>query len=114
LILEKPSSYWESGCGDAAIRYTDNQGYVFSQMIFLLRDPTSIYLKFFPSNDVSAVMCHDLNNLQLENEVTVTHGGSPLILPMGYFIDRQTAVRAVSAFIYNGDGVRLSGFNWLE
>lgn len=73
-----------------------------------------IYLKFFPSNGVSAVMCHDLNNLQLENEVTVTHGGSPLILPMGYFIDRQTAVRAVSAFIDNGDGARPSGFNWLE
>jgi hypothetical protein len=113
LILEQKSSYWESG-GDAAVRYIDDQGHTYSEMIFLLRDPMGAYIQFFPANGVNNVAGNGHSDLKSDVEITVTHCGSPLTLPAHYFVDRQTAAQIVSTFVENGDGQQPSGFNWIE
>jgi hypothetical protein len=114
LILEQPSSYWESGAGDASVMYVDDHERRVSEIIFLLRDPVGIYIQFCPEKGSNCIVCNDPNDLQLENEITVTHGGSPLTLPHSYFVDRQTAAEVICAFIDNGGGERPLGFNWVE
>ncbi len=113
LILDETSSYWESGGGDAAVRYIDDQGHTYSEMIFLIRDPMGVYIQFFPANGVNTVAYNSGSDLQSEAEITVTHCGSPLTLPTHYFVDRQTAAQIIGIFVENGNGQQPSGFNWI-
>jgi hypothetical protein len=114
LILEQPSSYWEAGAGDASVMYVDDHERRVSEIIFLFRDPVGFYIQFFPEQGSNYIICNDPKDLQLENEITVTHGGAPLTLPLSYFVDRQTAAEVICAFIDNGDGGRPLDFNWVE
>jgi hypothetical protein len=114
LILEEPSSYWESGGGDAAIRYIDDNDHTVSEMIFLFRDSAGMFIQFFPANGSNTVLCNNPDDRQLENEITVMHCGSPLPLPRSYFVDRSTAAKAISTFIDHGTGEQPPGFNWIE
>jgi hypothetical protein len=99
LILEQNPSYWESGGGDAAVRYIDDQGHAYSEMIFLLRDPMGAYIQFFPANGVNTVAWNGHGDLKSDVEITITHCGSPLTLPAHYFVDRQTAAQIISTFL---------------
>ena len=114
LILEEPSSYWEGGGGDAAIRYIDDNGHTVSEMIFLFRDSVGMFIQFFPANGSNTVLCKNPDDRQLADEITVMHCGSPLTLPRSYFVDRSTAAKAISAFIDHGSGEQPPGFNWIE
>jgi hypothetical protein len=114
LILDQPSSYWESGSTDAMIKYLDNDGYTISEMILMLRDPFGVYVQFNEPKTSQFVMCRDLHNPQLEEEVTIKLGGNPWTLPRSYFIDRQIAAQVASSYIDSKSGERPSGFGWIE
>ncbi len=59
LILEQPSSYWESGSTDAMIKYLDDDGYTISEMILMRRDPFRIYVQFNGPKTLQFVMCRN-------------------------------------------------------
>jgi hypothetical protein len=114
LIIQNSSSYWEDGSGDASVRYIDDNGHTISEIIFLLRDYWGVYVQFLSSNISYTGVDRNDENLKLEDEVTVTHGGSPLTLPRNYFVDRETAAKIIVAFIDNKNGELPLGFNWID
>jgi hypothetical protein len=114
LILDQPSTYWESGSTDAMIKYLDDDGYTVSEMVLMLRDPFGVYVQFNGPKTLQFVMCRDLQNLKLEDEVTIKLGGNPWTLPRNYFIDRQIAAQVAISYIDNKNGERPSGFDWIE
>jgi Immunity protein Imm1 len=96
------------------IKYLDNDGYTISEMILMLRDPFGVYVQFNEPKTSQFVMCRDLHNPQLEEEVTIKLGGNPWTLPRSYFIDRQIAAQVASSYIDSKSGERPSGFGWIE
>ena len=95
LIIQNPSSYWEGGSGDAGIRYIDDNGYTISEIIFLLREFWGVYIQFLSSTKSCVSVCSNDKGLKLEDEITIIHGGSLLILPRSYFVDRETASKII-------------------
>ena len=114
LIIQNSSSYWEDGSGDAGVRYIDDNGHTISEIIFLLRDSWGVYIQFLSSNRSCTGVYSNDKNIKLEDEVTVTHGGSPLTLPRHYFVNRETAAKIIGAFIDNKNGELPLGFNWID
>jgi hypothetical protein len=114
LITQQTSSYWEDGSGDAGVRYIDDHGHTISEIIFLLRDSYGVYLQFLTSNRSYISVCINDQNLKLEDEITIVHGGSPLTLPRSYFIDRKTAAKIIGTFIDHKNGELPPGFNWID
>jgi hypothetical protein len=113
-IIQESSSYWEDGSGDAGVRYIDDRGHTISEIIFLIRDPWGVYIQFLSPNRSYISVCRNDENLQMEDEITVTHGGSLLSLPRHYFLDRETASKIIGAFIDHQNGELPTGFNWID
>ncbi len=114
LIIQKPLSYWEDGSGDAGIRYMDDDGHTISEIIFLLRDFWGVYIQFISSSKSCISVWSNGEELKLKDKVTTIHGGSPLILPRNYFVDRETASKIIGAFIDNKNAELPLGFNWID
>lgn len=113
LILHQPSSYWESEAGDAAVKYTDDKGCMVSEIIFLLRDPYGVFVQFFFASGFMRILCSNPDDLQPEDEITIDLCGSPMVIPRGYFVDRQLAAQVIGEFIDLNSGEQPAG-QWIE
>lgn len=108
LIRREGDSYWASGSGDAALRFFENKG-VEAELILISRDAYGVFVHHLYSKDgLEYVM-----SLQSppEEEVTILHAGSPWTLPRAFFVDKETAIKAVQQFMT--DGHRIEVGNWV-
>jgi hypothetical protein len=111
LILRSPSAWWESGSGDAALRYENRYGVNHGQLIFLLRDPHGVHIQYHPiAGDV--MYCRGRPKPPADREIVICLGGAPLNLTGDRFIARSTAAQVLTAFIREATGDRPAIGTW--
>jgi hypothetical protein len=102
-------SYWASGSGDAALRFVED-GKVQAEMIMMVREAYGVFLQHLYNTDgVEYVL--SLPGTPQE-EVTIRHSGSPWTLPRSFFVDKETAIKALERFVR--DGRRIEDGNWVQ
>jgi hypothetical protein len=111
LILRSPGDWWESGSGDAALRYEDRHGVAYGQLIFLLRDPYGAHIQYHQIAG-EVMYCRGRPSMPADTEIVVTLGGAPLNLMADRFVSRPTAAKIIGAFIDDRTGDRPTIGTW--
>lgn len=104
LLVWQSPAYWLGQCGDASLRFTDQDGATVSELVFLLREPHGVYMLFLPNTGPSAIACR--SHRATDADINVTHGGAPLNLPARMMITRADAAEIAKAYVDRATGER--------
>jgi hypothetical protein len=97
LFLYVDQEYWNSGSGDSYIDYKDE--HKSSRLQILFSHEFGFYLRYQSwGKDL-----HSLNNGDYSKITEVYVGGNPIVLPVKFFIDRESAFEAVELFCETGE-----------
>jgi hypothetical protein len=81
-------------------------GTTVSELIFLLRDPYSVYVVFYPATGSRSIANRTDNPTDIDGDIELTHGGAPLTLPRRMLISRGDAAEIAKAYITAATGER--------
>ena len=109
LILNKGKDFWESGSGDACISITDDEGYMLSEIILMVRE-YGVFIQYGLAEDGSQYNLITSNNTQVKT--TINLSGEPWELPISFFVEKDIAIDAVSIYLNNSDQEMLRKFKW--
>lgn len=99
LLLHADAEYWESGTGDAGIRFEEG-GVVKGELIIMIREPHGVFVLF--TDPVTSDEYALSNKSSDDDMISVQQGGEPWELPRKYFVSRSMANEAVSRFMDSG------------
>lgn len=107
LVLRRDPEFWESGSGDAAIRFTD--GSAEGELVLMVRDPYGVFVQYTEFNSGTEWI---LSGGDDETDtIIVTQNGDPWKLPRTFFVDRSIAASVVAEFARSGK--RPTCGNWV-
>jgi hypothetical protein len=108
-ILHGGQEHWEDGSGDAGIKFFDNDCLV-SELILMVREPYGVFVHYTGAEDGKEYV---LNSEEGGNDsITTKQGGDPWTIPIGFCVDKGTAVHAVRDFLESGK--KTTSATWVE
>ena len=99
----------EAGSGDACISITDDEGYMFSEIILMVREH-GVFIQYGLAEDGAQYNLVTSNNTQ--EKITIDLSGEPWELPINFFVEKDIAIDAVSIYLNNSEQEMFSNFNW--
>jgi hypothetical protein len=105
LVVEPSRNYWNSGAGQASLKWHGDNGA--TELLLVFDQDHGFSLEYIDQNKVYYV---PLGDGDFDHTVKVYVGGEPVVLPTKFFVSKERTWVAVEQFLK--DGNRSNDLNW--